>query len=235
MGRQWSVSAIPMSRQNCRIDTMKINKLLLILGVGLLSACSTIKYATPPSEPDAHIIKAKITPRQITIQSRQYQYVLHGISQKQHTHFQELIQNYQPHLAGGYLMLQDNKHSIYGNQFNNQLTLHYHIIINEKSLSPAQKHTLISTHRAKPYPSKNIYNTNTDKQLQVKFKADATRYLIDNLPKHEQLGNEYALATPIRFTHIGQNNTALHEVGAVALMPVYVIVMMFGCMTERCI
>lgn len=226
-----------MYRQDYRADDMsiKIKTALWILSIGILSACSTIKYATPPSEPDTHLIKAKITPYQTIAQSRQYQYVLHGISKKEHTHFQNFIQTYQPHLAGGYLLLQENKHSIYGNQFNNQFTLHYYLVIHEKSLTPTQKHTLITTYRAKPYPSKNVYKMNADKQLQVKFKADATRYFLENLPKHEQLGEQDALAMPIAFTHIGQNNNALYEIGAVALMPAYMIIMMYGCATGRCI
>ena len=206
----------------------------ILLSSTLLTACATSTIGTV-STPDTHLIRAKITSHQLIAQSAKYQYVFYGLSAKDLANFKAFIQNYEPHLLGGYVLIQENKHSIYGNQFNNQFSIHYHIIINEKSLTPTQKHTLTTIHRAKPYPSKNIYNPNTDKQLQVKFKAEATRYLIDNLPKNEQLGDEYTLAKPIALTHIGQNNHALQEAGAVILMPVYVIMMMFGCMTGRCI
>jgi len=183
--------------------------ILLVLMVWILAGCS----AAPNLPATDTIIKVKPTELGLVANSEKYSYRFYRTGTPQeYQRYQQFYDRYHQAVPGVRVNFQVN---------NNEVVAEYWVILNKSQLTAAQQSILIDEYKAQPM--------NHD-QLRVLFKASGFW-----LPaKPTDIDESYRLAQPV-VVSVNDKTQTLNSVGMVALVPIFPLVMMYGCAVGPCL
>lgn len=210
-----------------------VKKALIVGWSCSLLACNTAPSSTPttPPAPETHILKSHVEQGHITFETSQNQYRLYGWTLNQKvSEFRTFVRDYEPSIKSGTVSIQYRIHPAHAGD----IIARYELIVDETKLSPDQKIAIRSQYRAKPHPTKGIYEKFPAKELAVTFRLDGTQTPLYRVSADGRLGDEYKLAQPIPIWFIGDSRNH-NEIGTALFFPIYIIMAMFGCATSQCV
>lgn len=187
-----------------------------------LTACVSI--------PDEHtyLVKARVEPTSVrTEANNNYSYhFAKDNTPETIKKFQSFIQQFQPYLVGGYIVIEEEISDF------KPIIASYYLVLDEDKLSEQQKAQLLNEFQATPYLNTQKNKQNQPKQLQVVFKATGSKSLTRTLAY--RLTEQDRLKTPIP-VQIKTNGKELHPIAEIMLVPIYPFIMMYGCLTGPCV
>ena len=181
----------------------------LIFTVLILAGCS----AAPNLPATDTIIKVQPTESGLVANSEKYSYRFsRSGTPEEYQRYNQFYDQYHQAVPGVRVNFQVK---------NNEVEAEYWVILNKSQLTAAQQSILTSEFKAEP--------VNKD-QLRVLFKASGFW-----LPaKSADIDDSYRLAQPI-VVSINDKTQTLNAVGMVALVPIFPLVMMYGCAVGPCL
>lgn len=183
--------------------------ILLTMMVCILAGCS----AAPNLPATDTIIKIKPTELGLIANSEKYSYRFYRqgttLEYQRYQRFYDQYQQASPGVRVNFLVN------------NNEVVAEYWVILNKNQLTAAQQSTLTSEYKAQPW--------NHD-QLRVLFKT--TGFWLPAKPA--DINETYRLPQPV-VVSVNDKTQTLNAVGMVALVPIFPLVMMYGCAVGPCL
>lgn len=206
----------------------KAFKTFLILNVlaGSLTACVSI------SDKHTYLIKARVEPTSVKAEADNYYSYRFAKDNTPETikKFQSFTSQFQPYLVGGYIVIEEEVDDF------KPVVASYYLVLDEDKLSDEQKAQLFNEFQATPYlnTQKKKKQQQKPKQLQVVFKATGSKSYMRTVALESRLTEQDRLAKPIP-VRIITNGKELHPVAEIMLVPIYPLLMMYGCLTGPCV
>lgn len=183
--------------------------IFLILMVSILAGCS----AAPNLPVTDTIIKVQSTESGLIANSEKYSYRFSRTGMPQeYQRYNQFYDQYHQAVPGVRVNFQVENHEV---------VAEYWVILNKSQLTAAQQSILSSEYRAQ--------SLNKD-QLRVLFKASG----FWTKARPEDIDDSYRLTQPI-VVSINDKTQTLNAVGMVALIPIFPLVMMYGCAVGPCV
>jgi len=183
--------------------------ILLAIVVWILAGCS----AAPNLPATDTIIKVKPTELGLIANSEKYSYrFYHKGTPQEYQRYQRFYDQYHQASPGVRVNFRVN---------NNEVVAEYWVILNKNQLTAAQQSILTDEYKAQPW--------NHD-QLRVLFKT--TGFWLP--AKSADIEESWRLPSPI-VVSINDKTQTLNSVGMVALVPIFPLVMMYGCAVGPCL
>lgn len=205
------------------LKAFKIFSILNLLAVGL-TACVSI------SDEHAYLIKARVEPTSVKAEADNYYSYRFAKDNTPETikKFQSFTSQFQPYLVGGYIVIEEEVDDF------KPVVASYYLVLDEDKLSDEQKAQLLNEFQATPYLNTQKKKQQKPKQLQVVFKATGSKSYMGTVALESRLTEQDRLAKPIP-VRIVTNGKELHPVAEIMLVPIYPLLMMYGCLTGPCV
>lgn len=202
---------------------------LLYINV-ILFTLLTLTACTHLTTEKSYIYRANVKPQSVIAETEYDQYIFQKEQTAQSIQtFRLFLQTYQPYLAGGYIVIHQESEV-----FKNDVTATYYLIVNEKLLSEEQKQNLIKNYQVSPYPNHKKYSKAKNPQLQVAFTSTGIRKSLGYKYFKSRLTGQDTLAKPIPVT-ILTHGKQLNKMGEILIIPIFPLLMIYGCVTSNCI
>jgi len=186
-----------------------MRQLLLVVMAWILVGCS----AAPNLPSTDTIIEVKPTTLGLIANSEKYSYrFYHQGTTPEYQRYNQFYDQYHRAVPGVRVNFLVN---------NNEVVAEYWVIVDKSKLTAAQQSILIQEYKAQPWEG--------DK-LRVLFKT--TGFWLPAKP--DDIDESYRLPNPI-VVSINDKTQTLNAVGMVALVPIFPLVMMYGCAVGPCL
>lgn len=186
-----------------------MQKLLLALMAWILVGCS----AAPKLPPTDTISKVKPTEIGLIASSEKYSYhFYHHGAKQEHLRYKQFYDQYHQASPGVRVNFVVK---------NNEVVAEYGVVLDKRKLTDAEQTFLVNQYQAKPWGKD---------QLQVLFKAKG----FWRPARANDIDESYRLPQPI-VVSINDKTQEINSVGMIALVPIFPLVMMYGCAVGPCL